>query len=361
MVDQQFTFSPNADAKEAGEASSVSQQDAQTPKGEAQAATVEASAPDLSKGQPVQGIYFIPDPEAGRRKKWRKRHPKLFWLIILVLLFVLFNVGAAIYMALDEEGYFSGPRLGIARLEGMILDSAEMVGWLDYLQHNDSVKGVLLYVNSGGGAVVPSQEIFSAVKRLAKVKPVVTYMSTAGASGGYYVAVGSHYIVASPSTLTGSIGVRMDMVNMQKLFDTVGIKQQSLASGALKGAGTPFRPMRPDEEAYLRSVVNDMYEVFIADVAAGRKLKLEEVRALADGRAYTGRQAKELGLIDSLGDLKTALGVLNQRCGLTEPAQDYLDGPPDNESFLGKLLGKAVNDLVKGLRVEQSNGPAFYY
>lgn len=320
-------------------------------------------APDLSLGQPVRGIYFIPDPEeAAKKKKWRKRHPKLFWALTIVVLAVLVNLGAGLYAALDEKGWFSGPRLGVARLEGMIVDSEKMVGWLDELQYNDSVRGVLLYINSGGGAVVPSQEVHAAVKRLAAVKPVVAYMSTAAASGGYYAAVAADYIVASPSTLTGSIGVRMELANMQKLFDTIGIGQQTLASGRMKEAGTPFRPLRPDEEEYLRGIIMDMYEVFIADVAAGRELDLEEVRKLADGRAYTGRQALELGLVDELGDMVTALSRLNELAGISPPAEDYLGGPPeDKTSFLKELVSGAVRDIVDGVRAGQEPGPLFYY
>lgn len=318
---------------------------------------------DFSKGQPVQGIYFIPDPNTlEKQKKWRKRHPKIFWSLIIIMLLVLGNIGGGLYLSLDEEGYFHGPRIGIARLEGMILDSEDMVGWLDYLQHNASVKGVLLHINSGGGAVVPAQEIYAAVKRLATVKPVVAYMSAAAASGGYYVAVGADYIVASPSTLTGSIGVRMELANMQKLFETIGIGQQTLTSGPMKEAGTPFRPLRPDEEKYLRGIIQDMYEVFIEDVAAGREMELADVRSLADGRAYTGRQAFALGLVDELGDMKTALGMLNHMAGLETPASDYLEGPPPDKktSFLKELISGAVKDIVKGVRTGQS-APLFYY
>lgn len=321
-------------------------------------------APDLSKGQPVRGIYFIPDPEAlAKRKKWRKRHPKKFWGLVILFLFIVFNVGAWAYAVLDEKGVFSGPRLGVARIEGIIADSGKLVEWLEVLEKNDSVKGVLLHINSGGGAVVPAQEIHAAVKRLSRSKPVVAYMSTAAASGGYYVAVAADYIVASPSTLTGSIGVRMEMANLQKLFETIGVGRQTLASGPMKEAGTPFRPLRPDEEEYLRGIVMDMYEVFIADVAAGREMELDDVRKLADGRAYTGRQAHELGLVDELGDTVTALTMLNQLAGLTPAAQDYMVGPPleTKTSFLKDLISGAVRDIVDGVRAGQSGGPLFYY
>lgn len=321
------------------------------------------AAPDLSLGQPVQGIYFIPDPKAAEKnRKWRKRHPKLFWGLIVLLLLVIGNVAAGVYAMLDEDGTFSGPRLGVARLEGVIIDSGKMVNWLELLQKNESVKGVLLYINSGGGGVVPSQEIHAAVKRLSAVKPVVAYMSTAAASGGYYVAVAADHIVASPSTLTGSIGVRMEMANMQKLFETIGIGQQTLSSGPMKEAGTPFRPLRPDEEEYLRGIVMDMYEIFIKEVASGRKMELADVRKLADGRAYTGRQAFELGLVDELGDMATALAMLNQMAGLMPPADEYLTGPPSEKaSFLKDLVSGAVKDLVDGLRAGQPEGPLFYY
>lgn len=317
---------------------------------------------DLEQGVPVQGVYFFPDPdEIARRKKWRKRHPKLFWGLILFGLFFIFNIFGSVYMALDEEGHFSGPRIGVARIEGMILDSADIVAWLDYLQHNNSVHGVLLYINSGGGAVVPSQEIHAAVARLAADKPVVAYMSTAAASGGYYAAVAADYIVASPSTLTGSIGVRMELANMQKLFETIGVGQQTLSSGPMKEAGTPFRPLRPDEEEYLQSIVQDMYEVFIADVAAGRKMPVEDVRGIADGRAYTGRQAFNLGLIDELGDSVAALDRLHEFAGLDQRVNEYLDGPQKKESFMQNMISGAIGDALKEVNAARPNSPMFYY
>lgn len=354
MNDQEYTFSEGAEPeKKDGPRASA---------GKAEQAGPEIL--DLSGGQLVRGIYFIPDPEAeARRKKWRKRHPKLFWSLIILFLLILVNAGAGVYTMLDEDGAFSGPRLGVARLEGMILDSDKMVGWLDVLQRNDSVKGVLLYINSGGGAVVPSQEIHAAVKRLAGVKPVVAYMSTAAASGGYYAAVAADYIVASPSTLTGSIGVRMEMANMQKLFETIGIGQQSLSSGPMKEAGTPFRPLRPDEEKYLRGIVMDMYEVFVEAVAAGREMELAHVRGLADGRAYTGRQALELGLVDELGDMAAALARLNHMAGLDPMAENHLTGPPPEKktSLLKDLISGAVEDIVDGARAGRRGGAVFYY
>ncbi|MDR2891466.1 MAG: signal peptide peptidase SppA [Deltaproteobacteria bacterium] len=308
---------------------------------------------------------------SGAKKGWRKRHPFLFWLLLLLFFVIFLNLFGVAWRVLDERGVFSGPRLGVIKLEGLIVDSAAVLEWTARLQENSNVAGVLLYINSPGGAVVPSQEIFAAVKRLAAVKPVVVYMSSAATSGGYYAALAGDYIVASPSTLTGSIGVRMELAEMKQLMDTLGIRQQSLASGPLKEAGTPFRPMRAEEKDYLQAIVQDMYECFIGDVAAERRLPLDRVRELADGRAFTGRQALALGLIDELGDQDKAARILMARCGFGDQDKkdrdgkswqpEYLYGPAEDKSWLLGLLANALLDL-RELQAGGANPlPGFYY
>lgn len=307
---------------------------------------------------PAAAAFFSQEK---RKKSWRKRHPFLFWVLFILILLILLNACGLLFKYLDDRGVFSGPRLGMIRVQGMILDSRPVLEWTERLRKDPSVHGVLLYINSPGGAVVPSQEIHAAIKRLAASKPVVVYMSSAAASGGYYIAVAGDHIVASPSTLTGSIGVRMEMAEMKELFDTLGIHPQSLASGALKEAGTPFRPMREDERDYLQGIVQDMYECFIEDVAQGRKMSLEQVRALADGRAYTGRQAKELGLVDEVGDSARAWQALIARAKLKEAPREYLDGPPKESSLLRELLTGALLQLEDASARAKNPMPGFYY
>lgn len=317
---------------------------------------------DFSQAQPLSGVFFLPE-SALPKKPWRKRHPWLFRLAALFVLFMAVGIAGSFSESMEEAGMMTPDTIGIVRIDGMIMESGATVAWIDKLRENPKVHGVLLRINSPGGAVVPSQEIHMAIKRLAAKKPVVVSMGTAAASGGYYIAVAADYIVANPSTLTGSIGVRMDLINAQKLADFIGIQPQGLSSGPLKEAGSPYRPLREDERAYLQGMVQDMYDVFVEYVAAGRKMDIKQVRALADGRAYTGRQALELGLVDELGDYGAALQKLVMMSGLKETpdAKNYLIGPPSKQSWVSDLLGSALEHL--GFAKADTGGMpyGFYY
>ncbi len=238
-------------------------------------------------------------------------------------------------------GEFSGSRLGVVRVEGLIADSEDLVGWIAELERDDSVKGVLLRINSPGGVVAPSQEVYAAVRRLAERKPVVASMGAVAASGGYYVACAAQEIVANPSTLTGSIGVRMELLNIRGLAEKVGLSQTLIASGEMKGVGTPFRELSPREREYLTAVVMDMHDQFVSDIALARNMEREQVAALADGRAFTGRQALGNGLVDRLGGMEESMDLLRERCGLTREAP-VLEGPVEEKSLLRRILSATL-------------------
>jgi protease-4 len=237
--------------------------------------------------------------------------------------------------ALDE----SGDKLAVVRIEGIIDDSEDATGWINTLRGDDSVLGVLVRVNCPGGAVAPSQEIFSALRRLAEAKPVVASMASVAASGGYYVSAPADLIVANPSTLTGSIGVIMELANLEGLFDKLGIKRQALTSGKLKDAGSPFRAMTSDDRAYLNALLTDIHEQFLADVASARGMEIEALRPIADGRALTGNQALEAGLVDRLGGYDDALEELRAMCNA--PADiPVVEQPEEPRPLLQRILGE---------------------
>ncbi len=258
-------------------------------------------------------------------------------------------------------GEFTGARLGLVRVEGLITDSEELVDWIRELERDESVKGVLLRIDSPGGVVAPSQEVFAAVRGLAATKPVVASMGALAASGGYYVAAAADVILANPSSLTGSIGVRMELLNIRELAEKIGLAQTLIASGEMKGVGTPFRDLSPREREYLTSVVMDMHEQFVSDIAQARGMDRAQVAALADGRAFTGRQALERGLVDRLGGLQDALELLREQTGLSEEAP-ILEGPPEEKLGLLRLIlssagigpgsahsARAASELASGL------------
>lgn len=239
----------------------------------------------------------------------------------------------------------SGDKIAIVRVEGVIDYSEDIVSWIEDVRDNESVLGVLLRVDCPGGAVAPSQEIYDAVYDLAETKPVVCSMGTVAASGGYYVASPAHTIVANPSTLTGSIGVIMELANYEGLLDKLGVKQQALTSGKLKDAGSPFRPMTQEDRDYFNALLADIHEQFLADVAQARGMEVTDLRPLADGRALTGNQALKVGLVDKLGSFSDALDELRGMCNA--PADiTIVEQPLPEEPLLSQILGK-INITIK--------------
>jgi signal peptide peptidase SppA, 36K type len=281
--------------------------------------------------------------------KFSAEHPLLFGIVLIILAVALFTGAMAFFRGLGGKSRpLAGDKLGLCKIEGMITDSREVVDFLYTLKTDDTVKGVLLRIDSPGGAVAPSQELYQAVQALAKVKPVVVSMGTAAASGGYYAAAPATLIMANPGSITGSIGVRAQYVNLQGLLDKLGLKSDILASGRMKAAGDPTQPMTPEQRVYLQALVMDLHQQFVHDVAVGRGLPEDAVAKLADGRAFTGRQALELKLVDKLGGQELAMDTLREMVKLGKDAP-VLEGPEKKLPFLPRLLGASLSGLGEGL------------
>lgn|SRR5574341_133399 len=209
-------------------------------------------------------------------------------------------------------------RIALVRIEGVILDSQTTVGDLKRFGENPSIKAIVLRIDSPGGGVVPSQEIYDAVQRVRNKsnKAVIASMGTVAASGGYYIAAATDRILANPGTLTGSIGVIMEMANIEGLLKKIGVEGVVVKTGRYKDVGSPLRKMSDEEQALLQSVMDDVHKQFIEAVAAGRSLEVADVRALADGRIFTGRQAKDVKLVDELGNLEDAIQLAAEIAGI---------------------------------------------
>jgi len=203
-----------------------------------------------------------------------------------------------------------GNKIGVIEVRGVIANSKPILNTLDEYRKNSSIKGILLRIESPGGGVGPSQEIYREVVRVSKTKPVLASLGGIAASGGYYIAAGAKKIVANPGTLTGSIGVIINFGNFTELFKKIGYKPITIKSGKFKDIGNPGREMKPEEKEYLEKLVKNVHEQFVNDVARGRKLPVEKVKNIADGRIFTGQQAKELGLVDELGNFQDAVKEL---------------------------------------------------
>lgn len=234
---------------------------------------------------------------------------------------------------------------------GLWSDTIDFEGILSQLQQameDDSVKAVILRINSPGGEVVASDEIYRAIKRVQEQgKPVVASMGGTAASGGYYIATAADWILANPNTLTGSIGVIFTLPNYEGVADLIGYKVNVIQSGAMKDMGNPWREMRPDEKEVFQKLVDETYGRFVDLVAKERGMSREKVLTLADGRIYTGQQAKDLGLVDELGTLDDAFAAAKRLAGLEEaqliryvyPSMGWFD-------LAGGLFGRAREPLT---------------
>ena len=208
--------------------------------------------------------------------------------------------------------------IGLVEIKGVILSSRPFVDEIDSFRKIRNVRALVLRIDSPGGAVAPAQEIHEAVLRTREKKPVFASMGCVGASGGYYIASAAERIFANPGTLTGSIGVAMQLRNFQGLLGKIGVHSSVIKSGAFKDAGSPYREMTPKEAQYLQSVSDEIYEQFLQAVTSGRKLERAQAERLGDGKIYTGTRAKELGLVDALGGLQTTLREAGRRVGIRE-------------------------------------------
>ncbi len=237
-----------------------------------------------------------------------------FFLTILiaaagVMIFFLFTLFFGLPDANDIDLSGSG-RIGVVEVKGVIFDAERTVKLLQRFGEDKSIQAVLLRIDSPGGGVAASQEIYEAVRRVRRGgKFVIASMASVAASGGYYIACAADTIMANPGTTTGSIGVIAEMLDASDLLRKIGIQFNIIKSGPYKDSGTPFRKMNEDDRRYLQSYVNDAYQQFVAVVAQERNKPLNEVLGYADGRVFTGQQAKDLGLIDLLGTYTDAVDL----------------------------------------------------
>jgi len=250
-----------------------------------------------------------------REERSPKRRPlrTMFWVLAAGLgAMVLLNV---LFPDLDLS---SGDRIAVIRVEGVIMDSQVTVGDLKRFSENPSVKAIVLRIDSPGGGVVPSQEIYDAVRQVRSKtsKTVIASMGNVAASGGYYIAAATDRIVANPGTLTGSIGVIMETANVEGLLQKIGVEGVVIKSGKFKDVGSPLRKMSEEERGLMQAVMDDVHKQFIEAVAEGRAMELAEAQTLADGRIFTGRQAKEAKLVDELGNLDDAIQLAADAVGI---------------------------------------------
>ncbi len=272
-------------------------------------------------------------------KKWIK-------VIIAVVIFVIFARALIVLSGMESGDVITKPSIAVMDISGQIFDSSSAIETLKKLKNNPLVEGVIVRVDSPGGAVTPSMEIYDYILNLGK--PVYAAMGSVAASGGYLISLGADSIYAEPSTITGSIGVIMNLVNTQELMDKIGVKSVVLKSGAYKDAGSPARQMTEQDKKVLNDVLMDMYYQFTDIVIQRRGLAKEKVMQLADGRVYTGRMAQQNGLINHLGSWRKAADDMKDK--LNKPNLEVYEVPAP-KTMLEKLtetsskteLGKIIS------------------
>lgn len=246
----------------------------------------------------TKGIKPPRAPQTANRWVW----------IVLGAILIIFILGR-LFSSATDDGFAVGDKIGLVRIEGPIFSSRSYVNQIDKLLERSDVKALLVRVESPGGSVAPSQEIYQKLRSARDDKPVVISMGSVAASGGYYLALGGSRIVANPGSITGSIGVIMEYPVAAELLEKVGLSLETVKSGRLKDSGSPSREPTDADRQYFQSVVDDLHRQFVAAVAQERGLELSEAERLATGQVYTGRQALAESLIDSLGTFEDALNL----------------------------------------------------
>jgi len=283
---------------------------------------------------------------------FRQKHPILLGLFILTGIFFLFLGGVSLLISsLLSNGsktdiFAKKEGVGIVELKGLIVSSEQVLKHLTEFRNNPNVKSIVLRIESPGGAVGASQEIYKEVMRTNEVKPIVASMGSMGASGGYYAALGAENIIANPGTMTGSIGVIVKFPNLEGFFEKIGYKSEVIKSGPLKDVGASNRPMSEEERKLMQDLIDNVYGQFVRDIALARGMDEETVQGLADGRVYTGEQALEVGLIDSLGNFTDAITAAAEMGGLDVRDPQLIYPKVDRKFSLFNLLTNAEQSLV---------------
>ncbi len=299
-----------------------------------------------------------------------RRSRTLLWILIGVgafFLYALFMM-SLVYLTMlasgneTEFGTGFGDRIAVVDLEGIILSPQPVVGQLKRFNDDSSIKAIILHVNSPGGGVAASQEIYGEVKRIhdEKKKPIVVSIETVGASGAYYVASAANKIYADDGSIVGSIGVIAQWVNYGELLKWAKLKDVVLKTGEFKDTGNPARDLTPAEQAYMQSLIDNMFGQFVQAVADGRSMKVEDVKSIANGKVWTGKQALSMKLIDNVGDFEAAVKDTAKSVGIS--GEPTLVRPPKDRrtSLLDLILGDAAKYLPdREKMLEQQIG--FYY
>ncbi len=272
--------------------------------------------------------------------------------LIIFGFFILLIIFSLLFVLLQKNIPF-GERVALIRIEGMIIDSKDTIDEIKEYAKDPSIKAIVLRINSPGGAVAPAQEIYEEVRKAVTKKKIIVSMGSIAASGGYYIASPATRIIANPGTLTGSIGVIMEIPNIEGLMSKLGIKTEVVKSGRHKDIASLFRGIKKEEREILQKVLDNVHEQFIMAVAEGRKMLHDDGKKIADGRIFTGEQALKAGLIDELGNLEDAVQVAARLSGIK--GEPVVISKKEHFSFINLLKGaipKELTDIFPAVKVK---------
>ena len=285
---------------------------------------------------------------------YSRKHPYLFFLLICATIAAVTTLGVTTLLMVSGKSadFEFGEKVGVVEITGIIVDSRDAIDQIKQLREEDSIKAIVVRIDSPGGAVAPSQEIYREIRKTVPLKKVVASMGSVAASGGYYIAAAADGIIASPGTITGSIGVIMAYTNYRALLDKIGLVPVVVKSGTYKDTGSPVREMTETERKSLEDFTVNIHRQFIKDIVDGRRMDPEKVEALADGRIYTGEESKALGLVDRLGNIEDAIEWAGRMGGIEGNVSAVYVGE-DQFSLLDYLLGTSLKEyLVRLLKGE---------
>jgi len=284
-----------------------------------------------------------------------RKHPIIYGLVLLVIAGGVFFLFAYVIASLGGEDHIvsMSEKIGVVEITGVINTSKEVIDQLDKYARDDDLKAVVLRIDSPGGAVVPSQEIYDKVRSLKELKKVLVSMGSVAASGGYYIACGADKIIANPGTITGSIGVIIQFPQLKELLQKIGLKSTVIKRGKYKDVGSPSRDMTSEEKALMQAVVDDIYDQFVEAVSLSRNIPKKDVEEIADGRILSGRQALEIGLVDELGNLEYVIDRARALAGI-EGEPEVVYPKKKRKGLLYYIIKESISSITEGLESEDT-------
>ena len=282
-----------------------------------------------------------------------RRHPYLFSFLVVMTLATMFVVSVLVLVstAVKRAGLSDlvvepgDGKVGVVEIQGVITESKDILSLIKRFREDDDIKSIVIRIDSPGGVIGPSQEIYREIRKTTPKKKIIASMGSIAASGGYYIAAATDGIVANPGTITGSIGVIIAYTNFREVLDKIGMIPVVIKSGPFKDMGSPTKEMSPEEKEVLQAFVDQAHRQFVTAIAESRNMDIEHVRSLADGRIYTGEEAVKQGLVDRLGNFEDAVEWAG-RLGGIQGSVSTVYKRKEKYSFLKYVMESAIHDLI---------------